>query len=785
MGPEPVLLSRTQVDALYTILEAIAKALDELNVPWILTGGSLLGSVRQHSILFTDDDVDLALLLINNDDANRDDVDEMSAKLQSKLGPDFCYASKVWEGGDRLRWKKASNVFVDIFRIREYRNEGELRNVIGTKANGQPQPKEYVDRILESIEKAAFSHGETQPLYPCWQFSSRKAIELWPKEVYRTHELFPIQKDYRMGPILNLPGPKTPVLLLQRAFGHDCFEVYFQSQSHQTTMSQSGLLESNASLSEHSAGQSLPPHVKPGGLWEHAPKTKLLPEHYIPIQPVVKSRRRPTSHNQATLQDYLESQRAKESRWIEEHEVLQNQQQQQQRYTVYMDGVFDLFHIGHLRAIEQCAALGDRVILGVTGDRDASSYKRAPIVNQENRVAVLEGLSAVDKVICPCPLVVSESFMAEHGIDLVVHGFADEADAERQFEFFEVPIRMGKFQRINYYRGLSTSDIINKIQGQSDEMPSPVTLKKFGSIIRSISKACPVLDVENIRGSIERHIAKSRQQRDRLLILVEEKNNCSRDELNDLLRPSSLEADFGYDTQKHPLRESFLKATHFSYGMDLSQLHRYNGAKNRMFHALTKNFSEFQQVFCAFVLDVCTQHFPNTADVYFQSFPCIRIIQPGDFSIGPHCDLVYGHHPASVNFYVPLTPIYGTSSLYLESSIGKEDWHPIIGNYGAIKKFPGATCLHWTPENTTEATRVSLDVRLIDGNLFRSLQFPGSASLRDGYYARCCKSETTGKWVLEGELPTPSSRMGFPWTVNEWALLLDGEATVRDKGEHI
>ncbi|KAL7470795.1 hypothetical protein ACHAXS_011052, partial [Conticribra weissflogii] len=41
-----------------------------------------------------------------------------------------------------------------------------------------------------------------------------------------------------------------------------------------------------------------------------------------------------------------------------------------------MDGVFDLFHIGHLHAIEQCAALGTRVIIGVTGDDDAAGYKR-------------------------------------------------------------------------------------------------------------------------------------------------------------------------------------------------------------------------------------------------------------------------------------------------------------------------------------------------------------------------------------------------------------------------
>jgi hypothetical protein len=46
-------------------------------------------------------------------------------------------------------------------------------------------------------------------------------------------------------------------------------------------------------------------------------------------------------------------------------------------------------------------------------------------------------------VICPCPLIVTEAFMDDLGIDLVVHGFANDADAARQREFFEIPINLG------------------------------------------------------------------------------------------------------------------------------------------------------------------------------------------------------------------------------------------------------------------------------------------------------------------------------------------------------
>ena len=61
-GPEPTLLSRKEVDALYETFDVVRKALDKLDVDYIVTGGSLLGAIRQHSILFCDDDIDIAII---------------------------------------------------------------------------------------------------------------------------------------------------------------------------------------------------------------------------------------------------------------------------------------------------------------------------------------------------------------------------------------------------------------------------------------------------------------------------------------------------------------------------------------------------------------------------------------------------------------------------------------------------------------------------------------------------------------------------------------------------
>eukprot|EP00434_Breviolum_minutum_P005106 symbB.v1.2.004501.t1/scaffold250.1/size251770/12 len=244
-----------------------------------------------------------------------------------------------------------------------------------------------------------------------------------------------------------------------------------------------------------------------------------------------------------------------------------------------------------------------------------------------------------------------------------------------------------------------------------------------------------------------------------------------------------LEGSFTFDTGAYPLRVALLETCGFSTDTNLSMLHRQEGAKDLLLRRLTEDPRPFQQIFDRFVREVCV---PRIAEVYqsavgtgldsiyYQVFPCLRIVQPGDFSIGPHADVAYGHHPCSVNIYVPLTPINRTSSLFLESAPGRADWHPIVGDYGMVKHFPGAVCAHWTTENNTQETRVSLDVRLICGPLFHALRGDEKKDLfqspKAGYYIHCIPSSHGWQRATE-PLPLPDARFGFPWTVKDWEKL--------------
>ena len=131
-----------------------------------------------------------------------------------------------------------------------------------------------------------------------------------------------------------------------------------------------------------------------------------------------------------------------------------------------MDGVFDLFHRGHLEAIKKTrkvAGENGTVIIGVVSDIDTESYKRKPIINEIDRAEIIKNIKDVDKVIFPCPMKVTR-ILDKHGIDIVVHGFSNE-DFEKQDHFQEI-IDLGKFKYQEYYKETSTSDIIKQIKNR-------------------------------------------------------------------------------------------------------------------------------------------------------------------------------------------------------------------------------------------------------------------------------------------------------------------------------
>jgi choline-phosphate cytidylyltransferase len=138
---------------------------------------------------------------------------------------------------------------------------------------------------------------------------------------------------------------------------------------------------------------------------------------------------------------------------------------------VYTDGIFDLFHRGHLEYLKTCKNIffddHDKevfLIVGIINDKDATGYKRPPIYNEDDRYEIINNIKYVDKIIKDAPLIITEDFMNINKIDYVIHSFSNNNDEFMQNDFFNIPIKMGKFKKIQYYNSISTTEIINKIK---------------------------------------------------------------------------------------------------------------------------------------------------------------------------------------------------------------------------------------------------------------------------------------------------------------------------------
>lgn len=135
---------------------------------------------------------------------------------------------------------------------------------------------------------------------------------------------------------------------------------------------------------------------------------------------------------------------------------------------VMTNGCFDILHAGHVRYLEDAAALGDRLIVAVNTDASVRRLKgpTRPVNPLAQRLEVLAGLRAVDWVV-PFDEDTPQRLIAAIGPDVLVKGgdyrIADIAGAE------DVLRRGGQVLTLPYHDGLSTTRILDTARGTATE----------------------------------------------------------------------------------------------------------------------------------------------------------------------------------------------------------------------------------------------------------------------------------------------------------------------------
>eukprot|EP00741_Cyanophora_paradoxa_P013417 tig00020685_g12956.t1 len=136
---------------------------------------------------------------------------------------------------------------------------------------------------------------------------------------------------------------------------------------------------------------------------------------------------------------------------------------------VYIDGIYDLCHVGHKNLFAAASKYGNRLLVGVCSDEDATPYKRKPIMTHEERCAEVAACKHVSAVIpnAPCSGIPRE-FLVKHNIHVVCHS----AEYDRPDDaYYAVPRQMGITRVLPRTEGISTSDLIHrcKLSGLAQE----------------------------------------------------------------------------------------------------------------------------------------------------------------------------------------------------------------------------------------------------------------------------------------------------------------------------
>jgi len=144
---------------------------------------------------------------------------------------------------------------------------------------------------------------------------------------------------------------------------------------------------------------------------------------------------------------------------------------------VYVDGSFDLFHIGHIETLKKAKSLGNFLIVGIHDDQTVNEHKGSnfPIMNLHERVLNVLACKYVDEVVIGAPWIITEDLIKSLNISYVVQGSVSKLDPSvsefRKLSLgsvsdsdpFGVPKKLGIFREVVSEREIETSHIIQRI----------------------------------------------------------------------------------------------------------------------------------------------------------------------------------------------------------------------------------------------------------------------------------------------------------------------------------
>lgn len=126
----------------------------------------------------------------------------------------------------------------------------------------------------------------------------------------------------------------------------------------------------------------------------------------------------------------------------------------------YTTGVFDLFHVGHVRLLRKAKSLCDRLIVGVTNDELVSYKNKRSVISFEERLEIVQSCQYVDLAVEQATMDKMDAYN-RYGFNIMFVGddwYQTEKWKEFDKQFNEVGVKIVYFP----YTKSTSSTLINE-----------------------------------------------------------------------------------------------------------------------------------------------------------------------------------------------------------------------------------------------------------------------------------------------------------------------------------
>jgi cytidyltransferase-like protein len=126
--------------------------------------------------------------------------------------------------------------------------------------------------------------------------------------------------------------------------------------------------------------------------------------------------------------------------------------------TAYTYGVYDLFHVGHIKLFRRIKENCDKLIVGVHNDEQVMTYKNKPIISYNDRLEIVRSCKYVDEVYENADLITTDDLLNKLKADYVFAGREKEEYIKKYYQ-----VSQNKLILLDRTSHICTSDIIKKI----------------------------------------------------------------------------------------------------------------------------------------------------------------------------------------------------------------------------------------------------------------------------------------------------------------------------------